>query len=1033
MRIKLIMAILLWITFANNAFGDLAAGIGGVGVGGGEGYVYASKEEVSFDQITNWYRPSDEDVYIYAFAIEEEEPEDGTPYWYYAKPADGWRFVGWKLATGMLVVSPDAEIYSTSNPLKMFYNEDDSDAFAFFEQILDPKLGGVPRAFTVYVDNVKVDPNEYGSYYIAKGKTVKISWSNDFQCKFSSAIPSANNATFTMPENDVSVVLSSLTISSGVTQIVEKAFYNCGLTDVYYEGTKAQWDAVIKGDDAFTSTIHWYCTATFNMMEHGAAPAAQTVYSGVANVLSAPATDPSAKGYVFGGWYADKECNSPFDFTAALSGDVTVYAKWTARENTITFNTGNKGVTPDEQKIITGGTIKMPVKQYVGNEYIEGWYTDAACTNPYDFSTPVNDDLTLFAKWAPICRATITTTGGNSDCIVTLKDANDQPANEQLIPGVYTLTVTPANGYSFSGSYTFTDRNTGASIMSVTISGTTTRTYELDLTNKDVDINVTFTTSPIVTISVTDDGNDVVYEYTLKDKQSTPVTYKNGDILQHVDDGTSMIWSPNHDLVLTITPGDNVGCTGTITNNGVKTAITADKTSYTFTPRGNIDISLYFYDKNNPAKYTITTDSKCAVYNADYWSEKTPLTKAPEGMELMIELVDGAQPTNGKYFTGEYTVNDVSLGRESEWACVNTFTMPAEAVKVVALQADKTVLKFDFSATGPQEVPYWGIILFNSDVRVSWTTVDDDYLVDFDGGGTPDMKWWYDASGHCYVEQLATADARGNFTFNYDDPTSCYSAITFYFPTVTKIGGTTITTTLSGYLVDVDDETQTGGVIDLTDGTGVELTSRRTLSAPSGGGDLTIDGQTAKLYTVCLPVDPKTSANVKYYELSGANAEGTGLLFDEVATPVKNTPYLVAVFSGADLDLSIGTATSTNVEQTVTNTSGGNGYTLKGTLKGLTNAEAVGKLILQSGARWGKVTSEKTAAYIPPMRGYVEGPASAARLMVSFFDNDNATGIEHIRTMDADGTERWYDLNGRQIDKPTKKGIYIHNGKKTTN
>lgn len=48
-------------------------------------------------------------------------------------------------------------------------------------------------------------------------------------------------------------------------------------------------------------------------------------------------------------------------------------------------------------------------------------------------------------------------------------------------------------------------------------------------------------------------------------------------------------------------------------------------------------------------------------------------------------------------------------------------------------------------------------------------------------------------------------------------------------------------------------------------------------------------------------------------------------------------------------------------------------------------------------------------------------------------DNDGeATGIAPvIHTIDLDGTERWFDLNGRQLSgKPTKKGVYIHRGKK---
>ena len=48
-------------------------------------------------------------------------------------------------------------------------------------------------------------------------------------------------------------------------------------------------------------------------------------------------------------------------------------------------------------------------------------------------------------------------------------------------------------------------------------------------------------------------------------------------------------------------------------------------------------------------------------------------------------------------------------------------------------------------------------------------------------------------------------------------------------------------------------------------------------------------------------------------------------------------------------------------------------------------------------------------------------------------DNDGeATGIAPvIHTIDLDGTERWFDLNGRQLSgKPTQKGVYIHRGKK---
>ncbi|MDR0596123.1 MAG: InlB B-repeat-containing protein, partial [Clostridiales Family XIII bacterium] len=40
-------------------------------------------------------------------------------------------------------------------------------------------------------------------------------------------------------------------------------------------------------------------------------------------------TDPATSGFTFGGWYADSAFKSAFDFTARLTADKTVYAKWT--------------------------------------------------------------------------------------------------------------------------------------------------------------------------------------------------------------------------------------------------------------------------------------------------------------------------------------------------------------------------------------------------------------------------------------------------------------------------------------------------------------------------------------------------------------------------------------------------------------------------------------------------------------------------------------------------------------------------------
>ena len=67
-------------------------------------------------------------------------------------------------------------------------------------------------------------------------------------------------------------------------------------------------------------------TVTFNMNGHGTQITAQTVESGSKAIKPA---DPTASGYIFGGWYADATFSTKFDFNTAITANTTVYAKWT--------------------------------------------------------------------------------------------------------------------------------------------------------------------------------------------------------------------------------------------------------------------------------------------------------------------------------------------------------------------------------------------------------------------------------------------------------------------------------------------------------------------------------------------------------------------------------------------------------------------------------------------------------------------------------------------------------------------------------
>ena len=68
---------------------------------------------------------------------------------------------------------------------------------------------------------------------------------------------------------------------------------------------------------------------------------------------------------------------------------------------TVTFDANGKDAAmPDSQRVKEGKAATEPSTQPQCKGYtFGGWYTDEACTQAYDFSTPVTADLTLYAKW----------------------------------------------------------------------------------------------------------------------------------------------------------------------------------------------------------------------------------------------------------------------------------------------------------------------------------------------------------------------------------------------------------------------------------------------------------------------------------------------------------------------------------------------------------------------------------------------------------------------------------------------------------
>jgi hypothetical protein len=108
------------------------------------------------------------------------------------------------------------------------------------------------------------------------------------------------------------------------------------------------------------------------------------------------------------------------------------------------------------------------------------------------------------------------------------------------------------------------------------------------------------------------------------------------------------------------------------------------------------------------------------------------------------------------------------------------------------------------------------------------------------------------------------------------------------------------------------------------------------------------------------------------------------------------------------------------------------GYSMRGTFSAISNAEAadLGAYILQSDGDWHPVSTSNQKASILPFRAYLLPSARNAMSRIGMQLGDNATGIDSYTTIDRDGTERTYDLQGRRIDARSAKGVVIINGRK---
>ncbi|PKK96328.1 MAG: hypothetical protein CVV58_06915, partial [Tenericutes bacterium HGW-Tenericutes-3] len=188
-----------------------------------------------------------------------------------------------------------------------------------------------------------------------------------------------------------------------------------------------------------------------------------TIYSGASNLISynndgtttqvlvksnvamsAP-EDPVKIGYTFEGWYIDPSYVTLYDFEAPVTSNFILFAKFTIKTNTITFDSnGGSAVTAITEEFETD--VFAPVDPTRVGYTFDGWFSDAGLTTPYVFTTMPASSITLYAGW------TIETYTISYELYDGINDA-ENPASYTVATPTITLAAPTKAGYTFDGWY----------------------------------------------------------------------------------------------------------------------------------------------------------------------------------------------------------------------------------------------------------------------------------------------------------------------------------------------------------------------------------------------------------------------------------------------------------------------------------------------------------------------------------------------------------------------------------------------------
>lgn len=186
------------------------------------------------------------------------------------------------------------------------------------------------------------------------------------------------------------------TVADGSSATVPTVPSKKGYTFAGWYSGDSLYDFTTPVTDDLTMEAHWTkntYTVSFDSNGGSDVDSQQVEYKDTASQPDNPTLD----GYTFQGWTLDGD---PYDFNTPVTSSITLKALWSkntpvAKKHTVTFDSG-KGSKVDSQTVKEGDPVSKPDNPTREGYTFNGWLLGG---DPYDFTTPVMQDLTLTASW----------------------------------------------------------------------------------------------------------------------------------------------------------------------------------------------------------------------------------------------------------------------------------------------------------------------------------------------------------------------------------------------------------------------------------------------------------------------------------------------------------------------------------------------------------------------------------------------------------------------------------------------------------